>query len=91
MIDAAYDRHADVLYIALGRPRPDYGEEGEEGIIWRFAEADDALCGVTVLGFCDIWTGREGRLAGMIGAFLRADAARVAQAVEAAVSREAAV
>ena len=61
MIDAAYDRHADVLYIALGRPRPDYGEEGDEGIIWRFAEADDAPCGVTVLGFRDVWSGREGR------------------------------
>ena len=88
MIDAAYDRHADVLYIALGRPRPDYGEEG---IIWRFAEVDDAPCGVTVLGLREIWTGREGRLAGKIGAFLRADAAQVAQAVEAAVPREAAV
>jgi Protein of unknown function (DUF2283) len=91
MIDAAYDRHADVLYIALGRPRPDYGEEGEEGIIRRLAEADEAPCGVTVLGFRDLWTGREGHLAGRIGAFLRIDAARVAQAVEIAVSQEAAV
>ena len=91
MIRAAYDRHQDVLYVSLGHPRPDYGEESDGGILWRFAEADDAPCGVTVFGFREGWAGQEVRLARKIGVFLRADANEVVDAITTAVSRETAV
>ena len=50
-LSADYDRDADVLYIALGDPRPAEGEDSARGIVYRFAMDDNAPCGVTIIGF----------------------------------------
>jgi hypothetical protein len=88
MIDVGYDRHEDVLYVALGRPRPDYCEEADQGILWRFGQEDDKPSGVTVIAFRKLWSGREAILARKIATFLRADARQVQMAVAAAVEQE---
>jgi hypothetical protein len=88
MIDVGYDRHEDVLYVASGRPTPDYCEEGREGILWRFGLENDQPSGVTVIAFKEIWSGREERLAGKIATFLRADVQEVGKAIAAALQRE---
>lgn len=46
-----YDRASDVLYVSLGRPVPDEGEDRPRGIVLRFAVEDDRPTGVTVIGF----------------------------------------
>ncbi len=46
-----YDRFADVLYISTDRNGPSYAREGEDGIIWRYLEADRSLVGVTIMDF----------------------------------------
>jgi hypothetical protein len=46
-----YDRMADVLYVSLGKPIPDEGEDRPRGIILRFAMKDNIPSGVTVVGF----------------------------------------
>jgi hypothetical protein len=46
-----YDRAADVLYVSLGRPVPDEGEDRPRGIVLRFAVEGDRPTGVTVIGF----------------------------------------
>ena len=81
-IRADYDRHADVLYVALDEPRPAISEEGRDGLIYRFAMDDDRPCGVTVLGFKDTWFGRERDLAERIGTFLKSEAECVQQAIQ---------
>jgi hypothetical protein len=46
-----YDRMADVLYVSLGKPVPDEGEDRPQGIVLRFAIKDNIPTGVTVIGF----------------------------------------
>jgi hypothetical protein len=50
-IEADYDRHADVLYISLGKPRPDEGEDKPHGVVFRFSIEDGAPSGATVVGY----------------------------------------
>jgi Protein of unknown function (DUF2283) len=85
MITAKYDRHSDVLYIALDEPRPAVAEEGAEGLVYRFGMSDDRPCGVTVLSYRTLWTGRDAELAERIAAFLRTRT----EDVRAAISSEA--
>jgi hypothetical protein len=91
MIDVGYDRHEDVLYVALERPRPDYCEEGDHGILWRFDLEKGEPSGVTVISFKGLWSGREPRLACKIATFLRTDARQVENAIATALERENAV
>jgi Protein of unknown function (DUF2283) len=46
-----YDRHADVLYVSLGKPVPDEGEDRPRGVVLRFSTKDDHPTGVTVIGY----------------------------------------
>jgi hypothetical protein len=52
-IKAEFDRRADVLYLSLGQPRPDEGEDKDQGIVLRFGVPDDKPSGVTVVGYVE--------------------------------------
>jgi hypothetical protein len=86
MIRANYDRYADVLYVVVGKPRPAYSVEGDDGLYYRFADDDEAPCGVTVEGYALLWRERRPELAGRIARFLNATARDVEQAISHAVS-----
>jgi len=77
-----YDRHADVLYIALGRPVPDEGEERPQGVILRFALKDGAPTGVTVVGFNhNHWPSRLLELSLLVSQHLHVDPIEVDRAL----------
>ena len=45
-----YDEDADVLYLALGEPRPAVGVDIGEGVIVRYDEVRQEVVGLTLLG-----------------------------------------
>lgn len=45
-----YDGEADVLYLAIGEPRPAVGVDIGDGLVLRYDEAKDELVGLTVIG-----------------------------------------
>lgn len=55
MLNAKYDRRADVLYVSTERNGPAVASEGEHGIIWRYLVADGTLVGLTVMDFGEYW------------------------------------
>lgn len=61
-------RAADVLYLAVGRPRDDVGEDRADGIVLRFDAETDEPSGVTVIGYQAFgWPERIDELARIIG------------------------
>lgn len=50
-LTVSYDRRADVLYVALGRPVPDEGEDRPKGLILRYTIDRGFPSGVTVVGY----------------------------------------
>jgi hypothetical protein len=50
-VSVDYDRHSDVLYIALEPIQPAEGEDFPRGIVKRFSMEDGSPVGVTVVGF----------------------------------------
>ena len=76
-----YDRDADVLYITSGPPRPGYGDEGEDDIIFRFAESDGVPIGATIVGYEALdWPQRRFRLYKIVANHLRLAESEVASA-----------
>lgn len=45
-----YDEEADVLYLAVGEPRPAMGIDIGEGTILRYDEDSGEIVGLTVMG-----------------------------------------
>lgn len=45
-----YDEEADVLYLAVGEPRPAIGIDIGEGIIVRYDETRKEVVGLTLIG-----------------------------------------
>lgn len=45
-----YDEDADVLYLAIGEPRPAVGIDIGEGLIARYDEAKKEIVGLTMIG-----------------------------------------
>jgi hypothetical protein len=70
MITADYDFYQDVLYINLGDPREDYVEEQDEGVLLRHDLSTDAPCGVTGMGFREVWEARRISLERLVSEFL---------------------
>jgi hypothetical protein len=50
-IEADYDRLSDVLYISLGNPRPDEGEDRPHGVVLRYSIKKGTPSGATVVGY----------------------------------------
>ena len=46
-----YDEEADVLYIAVGKPRPAIGLDVGEGVIVRYDGKKQEVVGLSILGF----------------------------------------
>jgi uncharacterized protein YuzE len=46
-----YDEDADVLYLAIGEPRPAVGIDIGEGLIARYDEAKKEIVGLTMSGW----------------------------------------
>ena len=70
-----YDRDSDVLYVAIGEPRPAEGEEGSRGVVYRYAVDDNTACGVTIVGFRRNGWGEDApKLAELIANQLHAEA-----------------
>jgi hypothetical protein len=46
-----FDHASDVVYVSLGEPVPDEGEDRPGGIILRYALRDNSPSGVTIVGF----------------------------------------
>ena len=51
VVNADLHRAADVLYLSLGLPRDDEGEDRPNGIVLRYGISDDVPSGVTVIGY----------------------------------------
>jgi len=49
--ELSYDRDADVLYVAIGSPRPAFTEEAEEGLLIRKDPKTGETVGVTILDY----------------------------------------
>jgi len=49
-IKARYDEEGDVLYVSAGRAVPASVSRRARGVLLRYSDADDAPCGVTVVG-----------------------------------------
>jgi sugar phosphate isomerase/epimerase len=81
MIKADYDRHADVLYIAIDHPMPGYAEEGDDGIYYRFSLDTNKPCGITVDGFHAFWNGKELEVIRKASEFLKAPLGDVEAAI----------
>jgi uncharacterized protein YuzE len=45
-----YDEEADVLYLAVGKPRPALGVDIGDGVVVRYDEGAKAVVGVTIVG-----------------------------------------
>ncbi len=66
-IHLTYDEDGDVLYIEKSREVAARGTEDEEGIVWRYNDAN-VLIGATVLAFREVWSKDRSRLAGQLSA-----------------------
>lgn len=78
-----YDHLADVLYVSLGPPEPDEGEDRERGVVLRFAVKDNHPTGVTVVGLRrNQWNDRLAELAQIVAAHLDTDDVPVMFAME---------
>lgn len=70
-VSVDYDRHSDILYIALEPIVPAEGEDFPRGIVKRFSMEDDTPVGVTVNGFKrNSWDRDVRRLAAIVAAHL---------------------
>lgn len=80
-LEVSYDRHADVLYLAVGEPVPAFVDEDDDGLLVRVAQSDGHPCGVTVLR-ASRWLHSSGaRLASLVGEHLHLPVKEVAEAL----------
>lgn len=87
LLDTDYDPQADCFYLSLGKPRPAVGEVDDAGLLLRYALADGAPCGVTVVRFRD-WSEELPALAGRIATFLSCPIPDVLSALNAREEKE---
>jgi len=83
-VSADYDREADVMYLRFGDDLPGFGDDGDDDIILRFADADGAPSGATIIGYAALgWHDRNDRLAEIVSRHLGIRPAEVSQALSA--------
>ena len=86
-IAVRYDEAGDVLYVAKGRPVPASSDSGPRGVLFRFSDADDSPCGVTVVGFVlSGWDRDIDELSSLIAQHVGVDAQYVQDAVRSATA-----
>lgn len=64
------DADNDILYVARGAPVASYSEEREDGILLRWAYADDRPSGVTALAYRTRWRHRTKEFCALAAAHL---------------------
>lgn len=78
-----YDHMSDVLYVSLGKPIPDEGEDQPRGVIFRFAITGGSPSGVTVVGFRhNGWDKNLTGLSDIVGKHLNIDSIGVLRALQ---------
>ena len=83
-VSADYDRQADVMYLRFGEERPGFGDDGDDDVILRFADADGAPSGATIISYAELgWPDRKDRLADIVSRHLGVHPAEVSQALAA--------
>jgi hypothetical protein len=69
-----FDHASDVVYISLGEPLPDEGEDRPGGAILRYALRGNSPSGVTIVGFAhNGWDQHLATLSEIIGQHLNVD------------------
>jgi uncharacterized protein YuzE len=80
---ADYDQDGDVLYLHVGEPQADAGEETPEGHVVRFAPGSQQIVGLTIINARHVIE-RDGRLVVTVPETVEASADDMAPALEAA-------
>jgi hypothetical protein len=77
-----FDPASDVVYVSLGEPVPDEGEDRSGGVVLRYALRDDSPSGVTIVGFArNGWDQNLPKLSEIIGQHLNVDPGAVSTAI----------
>lgn len=83
-----YDHRADVLYVSLGKPVADEGEDQPKGIVLRYSANNNSPTGVTVLGFMyNHWDKHLLGLSKLVAEHLSVDPVEVQMAIERGTKR----
>ena len=83
-VSADYDRQADVMYLRFGDEQPGFGDDGDDDIILRFADADGAPTGATIIGYAELgWPDRKDRLSEIVSRHLGVRPSEVSKALAA--------
>ncbi len=81
-VSADYDRQADVMYLRFGDEQPGFGDDGDDDIILRFADADGAPTGATIIGYAELgWPDRKDRLSEIVSRHLGVRPSEVSKAL----------
>jgi hypothetical protein len=84
-VHAGYDRGADILYLSLGNPRDDEGEDRPFGVVLRYDIKDEKPSGVTVIGYIDNgWRDKLQDLAIIVGNHLSVNPSEVITSINTA-------
>jgi Protein of unknown function (DUF2283) len=88
-LTADYDRDADVLYIAVGEPRPSESEDWKGGLVVRFPFDDlEHAWGVTVVGYkSNGWMDKVTLLADAVASILKVSKLEAATVIQQATRR----
>jgi hypothetical protein len=84
-LSITFDGEEDVLYVSLGAPVPSHVDEGEAGLLFRWANADNRPSGVTALDFRRNWLYQRAAFYSAVAEHLSLPAAAVERAVERAL------
>lgn len=88
VVEADYDRLADVLYLSLGPPKPDEGENTGQGVVLRFSMDDNSPSGVTVIHFKRLrWPDKIGVLSDIIAKHLRVSERNIKEVINSVVPK----
>ena len=83
-ISADDDSQADVMYLRFGDEQPGFGDDGDDDVILRFADADGVPSGATIIGYAELgWPDRKDRLAEIVSRHLGVRPVEVTQALAA--------
>ena len=83
-VRAGYDKGADVLYLSLGNPREDEGEDRPFGVVLRFDANDEKPSGVTVIGYVDNgWANNLQKLAEIVSEHLSVSPSEIIDTIRA--------
>ena len=81
-LNVRYDRRADVLYVTTALNGPAKAREDDNGIVWRYLDADGTLVGATIIDFQEIWHSRLADLVNEVASHFHVSKGSAARALE---------